>query len=168
MAVKIKDENRVPDILKELRVLQGAEIRVGLFAPKGSETYVKAYVNEYGAKIEVTEEMRGYLWWKGMNIGKDTKYINIPERSYLRSTFDEEYKDVAKEFGRGFEDVVAGEKSAKKLLHDIGKMLEKAVKEKMKNIDSPSNHPFTVKKKGDDNPLIDDGGLRSKIEYRIK
>lgn len=170
MTVTVEDDNRIPELLKELKYLENAVIKVGIFAPEGSELFVKAHVNEYGAQIKVTDAMRGYLWWKGMNIGKDTKYINIPERSYLRSTFDEEEKDIVKQFENGIQDIMDGKKTAKQLLQEIGLDLERAVKEKIKNIDSPPNHPFTVKQKGSSSPLIDKGsnGLRQNIEYRIE
>jgi hypothetical protein len=79
-------------------------IKVGLFHGKA---WISA-VHEYGVKIRVTERMRAYLASQGLHLRKSTTVITIPERSFLRSTTDEQEekiiarakKVIAREFKR--------------------------------------------------------------------
>jgi len=171
--VEIEDNNNVPEIVKQLEILKMATLEVGVFGPENSTLIIKAAVNEYGAEIEVTDKMRGYLWHKGMNISPDLEKITIPERSYIRSTVDEKIGEWHRKVNKDFERLIDGEMRARTLLNRFGKRASKDIKKKISAIDSPPNHPFTVRGKTTtsgvgDSPLENTGDLKSQITWRIR
>lgn len=53
-----------------------------------------ARAHEFGARVPVTEKMRRWFaWYFGVPIRKDTMYIHIPQRSYLRKTVAQKHRD---------------------------------------------------------------------------
>lgn len=53
-----------------------------------------AAIHEFGAKITVTEKMRKYLHTIDLHLSKDTKYITIPERPFMRPSADQLQKEL--------------------------------------------------------------------------
>jgi hypothetical protein len=45
-------------------------------------------IHEKGIRIKVTEEMRGYLAFKGLHLKQETKYITIPPRNTQQLSID--------------------------------------------------------------------------------
>ena len=88
-SVTIEDKNRIPELIEQLRYLSTHKLEIGVFGEEGSTVLMVARVHEFGCKIKITKKMRGYLWHEGMNLSPKTEYINIPERSYIRSGFDD-------------------------------------------------------------------------------
>jgi phage gpG-like protein len=82
--------------------VEGDVVKVGVF---GESTLI-ASVHEFGAKIRVTEKMRRFLHAQGLHLKKDTRYIVIPQRSYLRKTFDEQKDEIERLVGEKVEAVV--------------------------------------------------------------
>ena len=65
---------------------KGYTYRVGFTAPNhpsGISMNKLGRIHEYGAKIPVTDKMRGYLAWKGLHLRKETKSIIIPARPHF-------------------------------------------------------------------------------------
>jgi phage gpG-like protein len=83
--------------------------RRGVRAKNGQDIVNIAAVHEFGTVIPVTPKMRAYLHYQGIHLQKDTFAIYIPERSFLRATFDSDE----------FRENVVGEakKALKKVLH---------------------------------------------------
>jgi hypothetical protein len=127
-----------------------------------------AAIHEYGLEIEVTDKMRGFLATQGLHLKKTTKYIKIPERSFLRSSHDENAEAVLKEAERALGQVLGGQMSLDQYLDMIGRNYVTMVKDYIVELNSPPNHPFTVEQKGSSNPLVSSGGLVESISYRVK
>jgi len=70
--------------------VEGDVVKVGVFG----ESALIASVHEFGAKIRVTEKMRKFLHAQGLHLRKATEHIVIPQRSYLRKTFDEQKDEI--------------------------------------------------------------------------
>lgn len=66
--------------------LGGNAVEVGIFGGRAGI----GHVHEFGTVIDVTPKMRGYLHRIGIHLKPDTDKIVIPERSFLRSTANEE------------------------------------------------------------------------------
>jgi hypothetical protein len=64
-------------------------VKKGSRSSSGRDVADIAWVHEYGCTIRVTEKMRAYLHTQGMHLKASTQYINIPERSFLRSTLND-------------------------------------------------------------------------------
>ncbi|WP_427071050.1 hypothetical protein [Lysinibacillus fusiformis] len=146
--VRFTDTNnisRLKDVLKELK---NYSVEVGIF---GSDEYVMvASVHEFGATIQ---------WGKGS--------ITIPERSFLRTAFDEKNEEWASFFKSQLKHVLALQMDVQTLFNRLGARMMGDIQEKITDLDAPPNAPSTIAKKGSSNPLIDTGGLRMRITYRV-
>ena len=63
-----------------------ATIGAGVFEDAGEEVLKKAVVNEYGSSRSIIAK-KGYSYV--------AKIIKVPERSFIRSTFDEEIENIS-------------------------------------------------------------------------
>ena len=166
MGVRIKTKtNALPKLSQTMKTLSGKSIEIG--AIQGEHSWLAA-IHEYGCDIEVTDKMRGFLASQGLYLRKSTKYIKIPERSFLRSSHDENAEQVLKESERALGLVAGGQMSLDQYLDMVGRNYVTMVKDYIVELDSPPNHPFTVEQKGSSNPLVSTGGLVESISYRVK
>lgn len=146
--VRISGTNRIPQIIQSLRELGKYEIEVGIF---GSDEYVMiANVHEYGITIR-----------------KEKGSIVIPERSFLRSTFDDKNQEWFKFMKKHLEQVIQGRMDAKTLCERLGARIVRDVQKKITELNDPANAPSTIAQKGSSNPLIDSGGLRKRVTYKV-
>lgn len=165
LRINIRDNNRIPEIRKELSKARGKKAKVGYV--KDSELAMIAAVHEYGARIKVTDKMRGYLASQGLHLKADTTHIVIPERSFMRTGADLYGKDVQKKAELLIDKVVAGNLSVETFFEQLANELKGKIQEHAIDLNNPINHPFTVDQKGSNNPLVDSGGLIGKMEVDI-
>ena len=149
MVVKVKD-NGYNSYLKAVKDLNGKGIKVGLFAAVGDEVLTKGIVNEFGT----TKAGKG-------------KNITIPERSFIRSTYNKNYKKVSRRFGQIFESFSKKNYAVIPKLKLIGLEQENKTKQTITDMKSPPNKKSTIAAKGSSHPLIDTGELRSKITSEV-
>lgn len=150
MGVKVID-NGYEKYKKAVVELNSKKIHVGLFAAVGDKVLTKGIVNEFGTKIA------------GRN-----KNITIPERSFIRATFNKQYKKVASRFNQIFISFGKRQYDVKGRLKLIGIEQEMETKKTIDNMKTPPNAPSTISKKGSSKPLIDTGELRSKIISEVQ
>jgi len=91
-----------------------------------------------------------------------------PERSFIRSTIDENAERYLKAAGILVGMMIDGEISKFEALERMGQQIERDIKEKIVNLKTPPNAPRTIMEKGSDNPLIDSGEMLASIRYVIK
>ena len=146
--VKVTDKNniaRLKDVLKELK---NYTVEVGIF---GSDEYVMiASVHEFGTTIRQ---------------GKGS--ITIPERSFLRTTFDEKNEEWVSFFISQLKQVLGLKMDVQTLYKRLGTKMVADIQERITDLDAPPNAPSTIAQKGSSNPLIDTGGLRMRITYKV-
>ncbi|WP_456327779.1 phage virion morphogenesis protein [Archaeoglobus sp.] len=82
--------------------VEGDVVKVGVF---GEEALI-ASVHEFGCKIRVTEKMRKFLHAQGLHLRKDTEYITIPQRSFLRLGFDKNKEEIERLIDKNVKAVV--------------------------------------------------------------
>lgn len=164
MSVKIKTKkNKIPEMKKALKTLGGLKIQVGVMG----EIAWLARVHEYGCKIQVTPKMRAFLHSKGLHLKDSTEYITIPERAFLRNGYDENKEEVI-EIAKGVIcDIIHGYLSVDEYGRIVGDELVSRIQDHATDLSSPENHPFTVKQKGSDNPLMDTGQMIDSIGYEV-
>lgn len=166
MGVTIRDNNRIPQAIQAVRKLNNTKIRVGYL--KDSELQMIAAVHEFGARITVTDKMRGYLASQGMHLKGSTTHIVIPERSFLRTGADLHGNDVVIKADRFIKDVLEGNISPQLFAEMLGLELKGKIQEHAIDLNNPVNHPFTVAQKGSSNPLVDNGGLIGAMEVEVE
>ena len=157
--------NKIPQITKTLETLSKKRIEVG--AIQGEHAWLAA-IHEYGCDIAVTPKMRAFLHYQGLHLKDSTTVIKIPERSFLRKSHDEKGEQVLKKAERALSLLASGKMSLEQYLDMVGRDYVTMIKEFIVELDSPSNHPYTVEQKGSDNPLVDTGGFIESISYRIE
>ena len=157
-------KNEFPKVLKRLETLNAKSIEIG--ALQGAHAWLAA-IHEYGCDIVVTPKMRAFLHYQGLHLKDSTKVIKIPERSFLRSSHDENAEGIIRQSERALGQVVAGKMSVEQYLDMVGRDYVSMVKDFIVELDSPPNHEYTIEQKGSDNPLIDTGGLLESISYRV-
>jgi len=158
------------EIEERLRPFQNLFIEVGVFSDAGrvaGESISMAqlmWMNEFGLTIPVTDDMRGFLFWKfGIWIPESTQSIHIPERAPLRISFDRNVERLEDVIRRGIEDVVAGKRTPRQVAAQVGQSMEFAI---VRVIKSGLEPPLTFRAGG--TPLIDDGELIRHIDSRVR
>lgn len=98
----------------------------------------------------------------------------VPERSFLRSTVDENADKYAvlleKAVGRAADRIVEGGNAGEAMTTELGKVglrAERDVKRKIRDLKDPPNAASTIARKGSSNPLIDTGRMRQSISHRV-
>lgn len=168
MKVTIKDTNNIDKIVKNLRQLGGKQIKVGLFGKDDSELVMIGAVHEYGAEIPVTPKMRAWFAANGYPLRKETTVIKIPERSWLRSGYDENIDKIAKKIEKMVPDVIEGNVNPRLFMDAIGMEFAGLIQKKMRDLKDPPNSQMTIERKGSDNPLIDTGRLVGSIRHTVE
>ena len=95
------------------------------------------------------------------------KQVVIPERSFVRSTYDENLNKWTELCFKKVTDIVTGDGTADEVGKALGKQMQKDIRTKIKQMKTPHNSPLTVARKGHDNPLIDTGKLVENVKYKI-
>ncbi len=166
MGTKVKyttKKDKTPEILSEVKKLNGRKIRVG--AMQGSHAWL-ASIHEYGCNIPVTDKMRAFLHSQGLHLKDSTTVIKIPERAFLRNGHDENAPRIIKQTEKAISLVIAGKMSSDELVDMCGEQFATAIKNYLRDVSTPKNHPFTISRKGSGNPLISTGGLLESITWK--
>lgn len=95
----------------------------------------------------------------------------VPERSYIRSTFDEEKRRWRTLTSKLKKKMVAAVKTVEWILGKMGTKIVSDIQKKIVAVKEPPNAPSTIAKKTragkvGDNPLVDYGQLKSSITYK--
>lgn len=163
MNVHYKSKDGFPEMVKRLQAINGEAVEVGVL--KGESAWL-ASIHEYGCDIPVTDKMRAYLHGQGLHLKDSTTHIHIPERSFLRTGYDENRDDVMKKAQQMLADVAEGRMSADAVFKGVGLELSSKIKDYARDLAAPANHPFTVEQKGSSNPLVDTGDMIGGITWR--
>lgn len=155
--------NKLPDVSETLETLGGRSVEVG--ALQGSNKWL-AGIHEYGCNITVTPKMRAFLHSQGLHLSANTMVIKIPERSFVRTGHDANIDRIMQQTERALGQVIAGKMSIDDMLDLYGEQMATAIKTYMRDLKTPSNHPYTIEQKGSSNPLIDTGGLLESITWK--
>ena len=180
MSVTIKDDDKVfKKFLSDLKELKSLETIVGPTVepskPKkskdGFDILLYAAANEFGAQITVTDKMRRYLHAIGLHLKKSTTQIEIPERSFMRSTFDKTavIDKVMKRLQRFLNKMIDGKSNPIDVMGGIGDAMVSEIKSTITSNVAPENAEFTIKQKGTGKgTLFASGSLLKSISRLVK
>lgn len=174
--VTIKDDNdKVNRALKELKKLKGSKIKVGVIGENEQEDEVDlvtiASVHEFGISIDVTQEMRNWFLWKGFPLRSETTQIEIPERSFIRTAFDNNEKDIQNKARQLYTQVVKGRMTAELMMSKLGLWCVNLVRQQINEVETPPLSGMTTKLRtgtGEQSPLQDTGQLWESIQYEVE
>lgn len=186
MTLEFNDKNRIPEIIAQLTGEH--TLTVGVFGANaekkqenpdtGESSNISmgdlANVHEFGCQIKVTDKMRGYLATQGLYLKKTTEYINIPERSFIRSSWDENQASFINHVTKSVDKALQKGIPISIILDELGfEMKGKVQKFIVDGKVKPDISEFTKsqRKKGDKrkspNPLFDNGDLIGSIDYEV-
>jgi len=196
MSIRIRDEDNTDHVVRKLQEIGKYGIEVGLFGADDSFMVMIGSVNEFGANIQAKGEFltiptkaaagrapsdfgKELFRPKGKNILAINKggqlevmfilkkSVIIPERSFLRSTFDEKNREW-QEFARSMiSKVINNTMTVDEFYEQWGSLVVGDIQQKITSIRNPGNAPLTVANKGSSNPLIDTGAMRQAVTYRV-
>lgn len=86
----------------------------------------------------------------------------------MRNGYDTNKDKVVGNASLVLPDVLEGIMSEDEFLEFIGTQIRDSIKTYARDLKSPTNHPFTVQRKGSSNPLVNSGNMIDSIEWRKK
>lgn len=129
---------------RELEAAQTATVTIGIHEGSGSVDGVTiaeyAAYNEYGTS-------------------------KIPERSFMRATFDAESQNISNQFAREWNLILQGKSTVYRSLSLVGLKHETKVRERIGSNIQPKNAPSTIAQKGSSRTLIDTGTMLNTVRY---
>lgn len=140
-------------ILKDLRNIKKSFITIGIHR---DETAV--YPRTGGTAVRVQDVGN----WNEFGIG-------VPERSFLRSTFDANRTRWRKETRRLYGDIIFGRITPETAMRRLGFEMKNEVQNTIEKMKVPGNAPQTIRRKPQigDNPLIHTRKLKRSIKSKI-
>lgn len=129
------------DLLREIVGANGAAIEVGI---RGGEVAQYAAVNEFGSSDG-----------------------HVPERSFLRSTIDENKAKYAGLMQEALGKILFRGGKAKKVYAKVGRQVVFDIQRKISSRVPPPNAPATLAKKRGTTPLINTGDLHTSIRAEV-
>jgi len=142
MGVKITTlKDNTKKITAELRKIGNQKLVVGVIDPNVAEY---ATYNEFGTK-------------------------SIPQRSFLRSTYDEQIGKWERQLENGIKGILNMKADASRVWDLLGIKAKGDVQKKLRSNIAPANAPSTIKQKGSGKTtLFDTGALLRAITYEVR
>lgn len=154
-----------PAMEAALKAVDGKSVNVGV---KGEHAWLAA-IHEYGCAIRITPKMRAWLHRNGFHVKDSTTQIVIPERSFLRSGYDECHGEAIQQGERILPLVLAGKLPETELFRRVGEALRDGIQDYAEGLSSPEKHPFTLERNGGKADLLTDSGdMINSIEYEVE
>lgn len=172
-SITIRDTNNIERLKKDLQKLGRSTLKVGVFGGEKQEgadidLVDLASIHEYGCEIPVTPKMRAWFAYNGYPLKKSTTVIRIPERSFIRSGFDENVDKIADKVQEVIPSVLESEVDPDIFMNAIGLEFAGLIQKKLRSIQDPPNSQMTIDRKGSSNPLQDTGQLVESIRHEVE
>ena len=192
----VTDKNRTLDVSKELNKLNAYSLQIGVFGEDDSFIAMLASVHEFGVTIRPKKQyltiptalagkrkardIDGLFKPKGKKILATTnkkgelqvmfylvEQVVIPERSFIRSTFDEKEPEWSKYFNMLITKIIHSDLTAEEAYERLGSRIAKDIQRTIREMHEPGNAGATVARKKADNPLVDTGRLRQSVTWKV-
>lgn len=165
--VRVRDKNRIPQAISSAEQFNGRKVKVGYFGE--GHTQMLANVHEFGVDIAVTDKMRNFFRYKfGISLKKTTTHIKIPERSFIRSGWDEHGPAIVDKYNKMIRSAILNGVPPDALLYALALEARGKLQEFARDLRDPANVELTVREKGSSNPLVDTGNMIGSMDYTIE
>jgi len=137
--------------------LAQAEIKRELDKLRGNK-YATVGIHEDAGNVEdgsMTQAQNGAL----QNYGND----KIPARPWLLPGVQSATQDIVDTSASGIERGLSNDQ----IMEQVGAFAAGATQQYITDLRDPPNAPYTIEKKGSDNPLIDTGSMRAAVTYKV-
>lgn len=157
-------------IKRELEALGRMNLKVGIQGDADGELLTIANVHEYGCTIKVSPKMRGYFRHAfNVNLKATTEYINIPERSFIRASFDAGQQEMNDIVSKAFDKLMKGDMTAEQAMESIGLQLVQMTQNFINTGQvKPPKGEFAQERSSQYTPLVDSGRLVLSITHVIE
>jgi hypothetical protein len=134
-----------------------------------SEVASVAMFQEFGTVQEVTGKQSAYLTAQGFPIRVGARITN-PPRPFMSTSFDENVEKIHRMAAKILRSMTESGISVKQGLAILGELGVDLVRKKIKSIDSPPLHPFTIAQRakrsvGSSKPLVDTGQMVQSVTH---
>ncbi len=173
-------------ILAELRNLGEMEVRTGIQGTEDSELVKIATINEFGSRAWKPSWKQAYYLAllivlqrrpeQGQSLSAEQKAhafaiarklrgktMRIPERSFLRATFDAQRGKLETAAERVVGRVLDGKVTAEEAFQTFAQLAETLFRRGLLAVKDPPNAPLTIALKKSSQPLVNSGRLRASI-----
>ncbi|MCK5603483.1 hypothetical protein KAR91_16480, partial [Candidatus Pacearchaeota archaeon] len=142
------------ELKKQLKNLHGSSVTIGVHEGAGQYPADEAGNSPHISEVAIKNEFGGG---------------HIPERSFMRSTLDENKEDHNTQRKKMKAGVLSGEITVNKALNKMGFRVQEQIRGKIETLRTPPNAPMTIALKPEigDNPLIDSRLLKRSINYEV-
>lgn len=172
--VRIKDNDRLYKAFKKkIEKVNRAEVSVGIFDQKAHPGNAQRNArNNSGDALSVVEV--GAIHEFGVTGAGRNKNVDIPQRSFLRSTADEQQPAFVKIIRQQMRKVIDNKTSLMQMLQVLGFQAQEMVRNRIKGRIAPPLEPSTVAAKrggsllAPEHPLVDSGRLLNSITFKAK
>ena len=167
--MEVKDEVTpyLDEVTHELGKLAKKKITVGIQGVDGKLLTI-ATVHEFGCVINVTKKMRNYLHTIGLHLRNETGVVIMPERSFIRASFDTGKAKIIKIIEEEIFNIIYHGKSADRAANVIGVRLLEVVKEYFNSgAIQPPKSEFTQSRSNQEQVLVDTGRLSKSFTYKV-
>ena len=92
---------------------------------------------------------------------------DIPERSFMRSTFDEKQSQINADMAKRYDQVKTGKIGVHRALSLVGERHAQDIQDKIGSNIAPKNSDATIARKKSSKTLIDTGIMRQSIRHKV-
>lgn len=151
---------------REMRKTNKARVRVGVLTADGSQTKRVKTVGGKKAPRDLPNLATVALWQEFGTYTKDGS-VWVPERSFIRSTFDEN-RFRLRQLQIGLAKKIGLTMDIETALAILGQWMKALQIKKINDLRTPPNDPVTIKRKGSSNPLIATAQMKQSIHYKTE
>lgn len=114
----------------------------------------------------------GRIQQQGMNVAQyaaanEFGTATIPQRSFMRSTFDEKQRNIVQVINNQIGLFIDGKVNSDQVYNRIGIAVADLIRQKIAQIQTPPNSPVTIAIKKSSKPLIDFGQMVASIRHIV-
>lgn len=178
VTVKIEGGDKYKKFLAKMAEIAGG-VKAGILegaTNKAGDANIAAYAvwNEFGVpRIPVTPKMRAYMHYNGVHLKKDTTFISIPPRPFMRTVAKNEPKKWIGTMVGHIRGRASNPAIWKEALGKAGEQMMRDIQNSIQNGSWVPNAPLTVKWKAEkgksqpDKPLFDTGAMFAAVKFQV-
>lgn len=170
MSVNVKVNWAIISALKSAK--KGGRLKVGWREETkyddNTPVYKIAQIQEFGARIPVTDKMRKWFAVQGFPLSKNKTEIIIPPRAFLRKTADNNRNKWMESFARYLIKVLDGKMTLETAFNKLGVIIQGDIKETISTFSDPPNSPMTIAMKGFNAPLRNTGIMLDTVDFEVE
>ena len=164
---KVRDRNRIPNVLREIARINQREARVGVFEDMSPSLARIAEIHEFGVDQVLTDDLHKRLRALAVEYNAPTESLpkpgerfRVPERSFLRGTADQSHERIRRTAAEAIPKMMRGELDAYETLMATGKELREAISDRIQSgTEFEPLNPFTIALTGETKPLVGRKGV---------